>query len=64
MYYDIDDSAEGLRISGSDWHSAENWEVGQTLFKNWWWAFDRSVVDSSNALRAKRGAQKLMLGPP
>jgi hypothetical protein len=64
MFYDMDDSAEGLRISGSDWHSAEDWEVGQAFFTNWWWALDRSVVDSSNLLRAKRGAPKLVLGPP
>jgi hypothetical protein len=64
MFYDMDDSAEGLKISGSDWHSGENWEVGQAFFKNWWWVFDRSVIDNSNVLRAKRGAQKLMLAPP
>lgn len=64
MFYDMDDFAEGLKISGEDWYSEENWEVGQAFFTNWWWALDRSVVDCSNALRAKRGAHKLMLGPP
>lgn len=64
LFYDMDDSAEGLRISGEDCYSGENWEVGQAFFTNWWWALDRSVVDCSNALRAKRGAQRLILGPP
>jgi hypothetical protein len=64
LFYDMDDSAEGLKISGEDWYSGENWEVGQTFFKNWWWAFDREVVDNSNALRMKRGARKLVVGPP
>ncbi|KAG4422570.1 hypothetical protein IFR04_004339 [Cadophora malorum] len=63
LIYDMDDSAEGLKVSGSDFLSVENWEVGQLFFKHWWWAFDRSVVDTSNALRAKRGSPKLMLGP-
>ena len=63
LFYDMDDSSEGLRVSGSDWCSESNWEIGQAFFKNWWWVLDREVVDHSNTLRRKRGADKLLLPP-
>lgn len=57
--YDIEDSSEGVRISGSDPYSANNWEVGEKVFKSWWWIFDRDVVGRSNELRKSRGAPLL-----
>lgn len=57
--YDIEDSAEGVRISGSDPYSENNWELGEKVFKSWWWAFDRDIVKKSNDLRMLRGAPLL-----
>lgn len=57
--YDLEDSAEGVRIWGDDPYSDENWEVGEKLFKNWWWALDGRVVNRSNQLRLDRGANML-----
>jgi hypothetical protein len=64
LIFDMDDPAEGLRVTGSQVYEEENWEIGQAFFTNWWWALDRAVVDNSNYLRAKRGAEKLRLMPP
>lgn len=63
LLYDMDDPAEGFRIAGADALDAGNWEVGQAFFRNWWWALDRSVVENSNVLRRKRGADRLRLMP-
>ncbi|OAG40873.1 hypothetical protein AYO21_04950 [Fonsecaea monophora] len=60
--YDLEDSAEGVRISGSDPYSGKNWEVGEKVFKSWWWVFDRDIVKRSNELRASRGAPMLGTG--
>lgn len=62
LVYDIEDSAEGVRIWGDDPYSDRNWEVGEKVFKSWWWAFDTDVVDWSNSLRARRGARLLGQG--
>ncbi|KAJ9656429.1 hypothetical protein H2201_008549 [Coniosporium apollinis] len=59
MAYDIDDPVEGFRIAGADGFDGGNWEIGQAFFRNWWWALDRAIVERSNALRAKRGADRL-----
>jgi hypothetical protein len=63
LLYDMDDSAEGFRFAGAEAYKETNWEVGQAFFTNWWWALDRTVVENSNLLRAKRGAEKLRLMP-
>ncbi|KAI1629096.1 hypothetical protein EDD37DRAFT_604004 [Exophiala viscosa] len=60
--YDLEDSAEGVRISGNDPYSGQNWEVGEKLFKSWWWMLDRDIVRRSNELRALRGAPMLGCG--
>ena len=60
---DIDDDAEGVRISGSDGLDEASWEIGQTIFKNWWWAFSRPIINNSNRLRIDRGAGPLRLQP-
>jgi hypothetical protein len=57
--YDVEDSAEGVRISGDDPYSAHNWEVGEKVFKSWWWVFDKDIIMRSNQLRASRGAPLL-----
>ncbi|KIW35684.1 uncharacterized protein PV07_02369 [Cladophialophora immunda] len=60
--YDLEDSAEGVRISGGDPYSEMNWEVGEKVFKSWWWILDRDIVKRSNELRASRGAPMLGSG--
>lgn len=57
--YDLEDSAEGCRIWGDDPCSDQSWEVGEKVFKNWWWAFDGDVIRRSNVLRQQRGARLL-----
>jgi hypothetical protein len=62
LFYDLDDSAEGLRVSGFDWREEKNWEVGQKVFENWWFVLDRDIIRRSNTLREMRGAGRLL--PP
>lgn len=61
MVFDMEDSAEGLRITGPDASDGSAWEVGETFFNNWWWALDRDIIARSNGLRAQRGAPRLRL---
>jgi hypothetical protein len=62
LAYDIDDDAEGLRIVGEGMSLREDeWEVGMKVFENWWWAFDREIVESSNRIRERRGAGRLRI---
>jgi hypothetical protein len=58
---DMDDDAEGMRVSGEEWYDGENWEVGEVIYRNWWWCLDRNIIENSNRLRRKRGAPRLML---
>ncbi|KIV80105.1 hypothetical protein PV11_07627 [Exophiala sideris] len=60
--YDLEDDAEGVRIAGDDPYSSQNWEVGEKLFKSWWWMLDRDIVRRSNELRTLRGAPMLGCG--
>lgn len=57
--YDLEDPFEGARIHGDDPYTDENWEVGEKVFQNWWWALDRRVLHRSNQLRLARGAALL-----
>lgn len=59
LAYDVEDNAEGIRIYGGDPYDPESWEVGQKLFENWWFVFDRKVVERSNKWRKLRGAPLL-----
>ena len=59
LVYDIEDSAEGVRIWGDDPYSDQSWEVGEKVFSNWWWAFDTDVIRRSNEMRRSRGARLL-----
>ncbi|EER29159.1 hypothetical protein CPC735_068410 [Coccidioides posadasii C735 delta SOWgp] len=62
LVYDIEDPTEGIRVSGSDPFLADKWEIGQIVFQRWWWAFEGSIVETSNRLRKQRGQQGLVLG--
>ena len=57
--YDVEDSAEGVRIWGDDPYDWQNWEVGEKVFEKWWWAFDSEIIKNSNELRIGRGAPAL-----
>jgi hypothetical protein len=57
--YDIEDSAEGVRIWGDDPCDWQNWEVGEKVFGKWWWAFDGDIIKNSNEWRINRGAPVL-----
>ncbi|KAI1330984.1 hypothetical protein F5Y16DRAFT_361865 [Xylariaceae sp. FL0255] len=58
--YDLEDTAEGVRIWGDDPCEATSWEVGQALFERWWFIFDKQVIDQSNYWRTLRGAPALL----
>ncbi|EXJ85353.1 hypothetical protein A1O1_05717 [Capronia coronata CBS 617.96] len=60
--YDLEDSAEGMRIFENDPYSEQNWEIGEKVFKSWWWMFDKDIIRRSNQLRAFRGAPMLGSG--
>jgi hypothetical protein len=60
---DIEDEREGFRVTGADGADADAWEIGQAFVSNWWWALDREVVEKSNRLRLRRGADRLRLMP-
>jgi hypothetical protein len=60
--YDIEDGAEGMRVSGDDPCDAAGWEIGQKVFERWWFVFDRDIVEQSNRLREARGAARLRIG--
>lgn len=59
LAYDMEDSSEGIRISGSDPFASDNWEVGEKMFRNWWWSMNSDVVARANVLRQERGARML-----
>ncbi|KAH6659293.1 hypothetical protein BKA67DRAFT_10015 [Truncatella angustata] len=62
LAYDMEDSAEGIRIWGHSPCNGSMWEVGQVLFQRWWFVFDRQVIEQSNRWRLLRGAPELRLG--
>jgi hypothetical protein len=57
--YDVEDSAEGVRIWGDDPYDWQNWEIGEKVFEKWWWAFDGEIIKNSNEWRIGRGAPVL-----
>jgi hypothetical protein len=55
-----DDDVEGCRVNG-DGFDANDWEVGQAYFSNWWWwTLDPQIVNLSNEKRLKLGASKIV----
>ncbi|KAG4422172.1 hypothetical protein IFR04_004678 [Cadophora malorum] len=52
---------DGLRVNGRDGYEADNWEVGQRFFANWWWALECEIVERSSALRVLRGKESLFV---
>ncbi|KAH9224784.1 hypothetical protein DL95DRAFT_452520 [Leptodontidium sp. 2 PMI_412] len=64
LVHGFEDESEGLRISSAgdgpvhDWRV---WEIGEVVFKDWWWALDSQIVSNSNRLRQMRGVPKLQL---
>lgn len=72
LMVDLDDGREGVRVwcgrggRGGMMGAAEeldegNWEVGDVVYRNWWWCLDREVVENSNRLRRERGVGRLRL---
>ncbi|TGJ80186.1 hypothetical protein E0Z10_g8585 [Xylaria hypoxylon] len=61
LAYDLEDTAEGVRIWGDDPCEPTAWEIGQVLFERWWFVFDRQVIDQSNYWRKLRGAATLCI---
>ena len=59
--YDMEDSAEGVRIWGEDPYDDRNWEVGQVFFERWWFIFDNEIIEQSNRWRDLRGANRLKM---
>ncbi|KAF5610001.1 DUF3425 domain protein [Fusarium subglutinans] len=59
--YDVEDTAEGVRIYGDDPYDPGNWELGQVMFERWWFLFDNNIISTSNRWRRARGAPPLLL---
>jgi hypothetical protein len=58
--YDIEDEKDGFRVNGEG-GKRDDWEVGEAFFRNWWWALDRDIVETSNAWRQRRGQSRLSI---
>jgi len=61
LVYDLEDPTEGVRVCGDDPYADENWEIGEKMFSNWWWALNSQVINRSNEMRRNRGAPLLGL---
>ncbi|KAJ4131566.1 hypothetical protein NW768_005757 [Fusarium equiseti] len=59
--YDLEDTAEGVRIHGEDPYDPGSWELGQVAFERWWFLFDNTIINTSNQWRKTRGALPLLL---
>ncbi|EAW11085.1 uncharacterized protein ACLA_067210 [Aspergillus clavatus NRRL 1] len=63
LVYDMEDvGGEGIRVQGGDAFTVNAWEIGQTIFERWWWAFDRDIVERSDYARSLRGEKPLRIG--
>ncbi|KAL2795632.1 hypothetical protein BJX66DRAFT_165926 [Aspergillus keveii] len=62
LAYDMEDeSGEGVRVRGDDVFEAGAWEIGNVVFRRWWWAFDSVLVDGWNRARRGRGEGGLVV---
>ncbi|KAJ0419271.1 hypothetical protein BJY00DRAFT_314102 [Aspergillus carlsbadensis] len=62
LAYDMEDeSGEGVRVRGDDVFEAGAWEIGNVVFRRWWWAFDSVLVDRWNRARRGRGESGLVV---
>lgn len=64
LLYSLDDESEGLRVmldANEHGYDVKGWEIGQAIFKDWWWALDSAIISNSDRLRYIRGAPKLQL---
>ncbi|KAH7411237.1 hypothetical protein BKA64DRAFT_704341 [Cadophora sp. MPI-SDFR-AT-0126] len=64
LMHALDDESEGLRATldvNGHGYDEKSWEVGQIVFKDWWWVLDHEIVSNSNRLRSIRGAPNLQL---
>ncbi|KAF2855530.1 hypothetical protein T440DRAFT_463934 [Plenodomus tracheiphilus IPT5] len=64
LIHSFDDESEGCRIAlDGNGHGFDgtSWEIGQVIFKDWWWTLDSEIVSNSNRLRRLRGASRLQL---
>ncbi|KAJ4012869.1 hypothetical protein NW752_006140 [Fusarium irregulare] len=61
LAYDLEDTAEGVRIHGEDPYDPGSWELGQVTFERWWFLFDNTIINTSNRWRKTRGAPPLLL---
>lgn len=67
LMHGFDDESEGLRVTSDrsgPGYDRNSWEIGQAIFKDWWWVLDSNIVFNSNRLRSIRGAPKLRLSTP
>ncbi|APA16026.1 hypothetical protein sscle_16g107960 [Sclerotinia sclerotiorum 1980 UF-70] len=67
LMHALDDESEGLRVTldmNGHGYDGKSWEVGQAIFRDWWWALDPEIVSNSNRLRSIRGVPKLQLPIP
>ncbi|KAI8939936.1 hypothetical protein NX059_003662 [Plenodomus lindquistii] len=64
LMHDLDDETEGLRVvidTNGNGYDSKAWEVGQTVFKDWWWTLDSEIISNSNRLRRRRGVPDLQI---
>ncbi|KAL3450148.1 hypothetical protein BJX65DRAFT_305609 [Aspergillus insuetus] len=62
LAYDMEDeSGEGVRVRGDDVFEVGAWEIGNVVFRRWWWAFDSLLVDRWNRARRGRGESGLVV---
>ncbi|CEN61800.1 hypothetical protein ASPCAL08448 [Aspergillus calidoustus] len=62
LAYDMEDeSGEGVRVRGDDVFEVGAWEIGNVVFRRWWWAFDSVLLDRWNRARRGRGQGGLVV---
>ncbi|KAL4973161.1 hypothetical protein BDW66DRAFT_162337 [Aspergillus desertorum] len=57
----LDESGEGVRVTGADVFDPGSWEIGQVVFRRWWWAFEADLVQRWDCVRRGRGEGALVV---